>query len=216
MPLVSIVGYTNAGKSTLLNALTGAGVLTEDKLFATLDTRSRRIKFPEEREVIITDTVGFIRDLPRDLFAAFRATFEEAADADLLLHVVDAADPARDHHIETTEALLAELDLGEIPRILVFNKIDLVDGLVARRLVFGQRDTAAVSATDRESTRHLLDMIASRLHDRWTQAATVPTFAAEDDEIGEERPFDEATAAELTTLEQMLGPGKGKRATARA
>ena len=215
VPLVSIVGYTNAGKSTLLNALTGAGVLVEDKLFATLDTRSRRLKFPQEREVVLTDTVGFIRDLPKDLFAAFRATFEEAADADLLLHVVDASDPARDQHIETTEALLAELELGAIPRILVFNKIDLVDPLLARRLTLGLRDAAAVSATDRESTRHLLDMIAERLHDRWTQAATVPTFVDVED-AGEETPFDAATAAELTTLEQMLGPRKSRRATVRA
>ena len=110
MPVVSIVGYTNAGKSTLLNTLTDADVLAEDKLFATLDTRSRRLRFPEEREVVITDTVGFIRDLPKDLFAAFRATFEEAADADLLLHVVDAADPAqrqahRDHRDAARRAL---------------------------------------------------------------------------------------------------------------
>ena len=98
VPIVSIVGYTNAGKSTLLNALTDSSVLAEDKLFATLDTRSRRIRFPREREVIITDTVGFIRDLPKELFAAFRATFEEAQDADLLLHVVDASDPALGEH----------------------------------------------------------------------------------------------------------------------
>ena len=95
---MAIVGYTNAGKSTLLNTLTGADVLAEDKLFATLDTRSRTLRCGwagwGEREVVITDTVGFIRDLPKDLFAAFRATFEEAADADLLLHVVDASDPA--------------------------------------------------------------------------------------------------------------------------
>src|SRR6185436_13464019 len=126
VPVVSIVGYTNAGKSTLLNTLTHSDVLAEDKLFATLDTRSRRLRFPEEREVVITDTVGFIRDLPKDLFAAFRATFEETADADLLLHVVDAADPAKDQHVETTEKLLAELSLLDIPRLLVFNKIDLV------------------------------------------------------------------------------------------
>jgi GTP-binding protein HflX len=217
VPVVSIVGYTNAGKSTLLNALTGAGVLAEDKLFATLDTRSRRLRFPEEREVVITDTVGFIRDLPKDLFAAFRATFEEAADADLLLHVVDAGDPSRDQHIETTETLLAELGLDAIPRILVFNKIDLVDGLQARRLVLGRRDVAAVAATDRESTRKLLAMIAGRLEGRWTQAATVPSFAVEsDDEAGEEGVFDAAAAAELTTLEQMIGPRKGKRAAAQA
>src|SRR6185369_11419216 len=126
VPVVAIVGYTNAGKSTLLNTLTSAGVLAEDKLFATLDTRSRRLRFPEEREVVITDTVGFIRDLPKDLFAAFRATFEEAADADLLLHIVDASNAARQKHIETTEKLLAELELDKIPRLLVYNKTDLV------------------------------------------------------------------------------------------
>src|SRR5205823_4248179 len=105
VPVIAIVGYTNAGKSTLLNTLTGASVLAENKLFATLDTRSRHLKVGwagyGEREVVLTDTVGFIRDLPKDLFAAFRATFEEVADADLILHIVDARDPAKDDHIET-------------------------------------------------------------------------------------------------------------------
>jgi GTP-binding protein HflX len=104
VPIIAIVGYTNAGKSTLLNTLTDADVLAEDKLFATLDTRSRRLRFPREREVVITDTVGFIRDLPKELFAAFRATFEEAQDADLLLHVLDTADPNVEQHIATTES----------------------------------------------------------------------------------------------------------------
>ena len=127
MPTVAIVGYTNAGKSTLLNTLTGADVLAEDKLFATLDTRSRTLRVGwagyGDREVVLTDTVGFIRDLPKDLFAAFRATFEEAADADLLLHVVDASDPAqRAITSRTTEKLLEELDLAALPRLLVFNK----------------------------------------------------------------------------------------------
>jgi GTP-binding protein HflX len=178
VPIVSIVGYTNAGKSTLLNALTGAGVLAEDKLFATLDTRSRRLRFPEEREVIITDTVGFIRGLPKDLFAAFRATFEEAADADLILHVIDASDPARDQHIETTEALLTELGLIRIPRLIVFNKVDQVDADERRRLSRGRDGVVLVSATQRETTRALLDAIAERLQDRWAQAATVPNYAS--------------------------------------
>jgi len=126
-PTVAIVGYTNAGKSTLLNALTGSDVLVEDKLFATLDTRSRASRLPSGRDVIVTDTVGFIRELPKDLFAAFRATFDETQDADLLLHVIDASDPCRSEHIETTEKLLVDLDLERIPRILVYNKCDKLD-----------------------------------------------------------------------------------------
>jgi GTP-binding protein HflX len=123
-PTVAIVGYTNAGKSTLLNALTGSDVLAEDKLFATLDTRSRTMRLQSGRDVIVTDTVGFIRDLPKDLFAAFRATFDETQDADLLLHVIDASDPCRSEHIDTTEKLLVDLGLERVPRILVFNKCD--------------------------------------------------------------------------------------------
>ncbi len=145
--VAALVGYTNAGKSTLLNSLTGAGVLAEDKLFATLDPRSRKLWLepestdgdgdgvvPRGREVVITDTVGFIRDLPKDLVAAFRATFEEAADADLILHVVDASDPRFEDHIETTEALLAELELASIPRLMVFNKSDAAPPGVAMAL----------------------------------------------------------------------------------
>ena len=123
-PTVAILGYTNAGKSTLLNTLTGSNVVAEDKLFATLDTRSRALRLPSGRDVIMTDTVGFIRDLPKDLFAAFRATFDETQDADLLLHVVDASDPCRSEHVDTTEKLLVDLGLERVPRILVFNKCD--------------------------------------------------------------------------------------------
>jgi GTP-binding protein HflX len=127
IPTVAIVGYTNAGKSTLLNALTGSDVIAEDKLFATLDTRSRALRLPSGRDAIVTDTVGFIRDLPKDLFAAFRATFDETQDADLLLHVIDASDPCRSEHVEATEKLLVELGLERIPRILVFNKCDRLE-----------------------------------------------------------------------------------------
>ena len=126
-PTVAIVGYTNAGKSTLINALTGSDVIVEDKLFATLDTRSRALRLPSGRDVIVTDTVGFIRDLPKDLFAAFRATFDETQDADLLLHVIDASDPCRAEHVETTEKLLVDLGLERVPRILVFNKCDRLE-----------------------------------------------------------------------------------------
>jgi GTP-binding protein HflX len=124
LPVVSIVGYTNAGKSTLLNRLTHSEVLEEDKHFATLDPTTRRLRFPQDREVIITDTVGFIRDLPKDLVAAFRATLEELEEADLLLHVVDVADPERDDHIAAVEKILGSLGVQATPRILVFNKAD--------------------------------------------------------------------------------------------
>jgi GTP-binding protein HflX len=122
LPVVAIVGYTNAGKSTLLNSLTGSEVLVEDKLFATLDPTTRRLRFPRERELILADTVGFIRDLPKDLAQAFHATLEELDDADLLLHVVDAADPNRDAHIVAVERILGDLNLAETPRLLVYNK----------------------------------------------------------------------------------------------
>jgi GTP-binding protein HflX len=132
VPSVAIVGYTNAGKSTLLNTLTGAHVLAEDKLFATLDTRTRTLFLADVESgtgesLVMTDTVGFIRRLPKDLFAAFRATFEEAADADLLLHVLDASDDAIDVHVATTEELLVELELDAIPRWIVLNKADRCD-----------------------------------------------------------------------------------------
>ncbi|MBK8171778.1 MAG: GTPase HflX [Sandaracinaceae bacterium] len=162
VPIVAIVGYTNAGKSTLLNALTESDVLVEDKLFATLDTRSRRIRFPEEREVIVTDTVGFIRDLPKDLFAAFRATFEEAQDADLLVHVIDVSDEQRDEHTATTEKLLTELDLGQVPRLLVFNKVDAFDPMLGKAFAHA-RGGIAVSAIDPSTLRPLLKRMGDML-----------------------------------------------------
>jgi GTP-binding protein HflX len=126
VPIVSIIGYTNAGKSTLLNSLTLSSTIVEDKMFATLDTASRRLRFPREREIIITDTVGFIRDLPRDLFAAFKATLEELEDADLLIHLVDIASPRYEQHISSVESILKDLKLDGKPRLLVFNKLDKV------------------------------------------------------------------------------------------
>ena len=158
-PTVAIVGYTNAGKSTLLNALTGSDVIVEDKLFATLDTRSRSLRLPSGRDVIVTDTVGFIRDLPKDLFAAFRATFDETQDADLLLHVVDASDPARSEHVETTEKLLVDLALERIPRIIVFNKCDRLDAPDATLASRG----VPISALDPSSLGPLKQAIDARL-----------------------------------------------------
>jgi GTP-binding protein HflX len=156
MPIVSIVGYTNAGKSTLLNALTQGDVLVEDKLFATLDPTSRRLRFPSEREIIMTDTVGFIRDLPKDLVAAFRATLEELEEADLLLHVVDAADPAREGHIRAVERILEELKLNEKQRLIVFNKCDKLTAEQVIELAAEREQSIAVSAKDVRTTKPLL------------------------------------------------------------
>ncbi len=127
VPIVSIVGYTNCGKSTLLNSLTNSHVFVESQHFATLDPTSRRLRFPRDFEVIITDTVGFIKDLPQDLLDAFAATLEELQDADLLLHVIDASDPRVDEHIETVHRVLTQLELYKKPTIKVFNKMDLAD-----------------------------------------------------------------------------------------
>jgi GTP-binding protein HflX len=155
LPVISIVGYTNVGKSTLLNALTRSEVLVEDKLFATLDPTSRRLRFPREHEVIITDTVGFIRDLPKDLVAAFRATLEELEDASLLLHVVDASDPSRDQQIAAVEAILESLDLLRTPRLLVWNKVDRIPKIMERALI-ARRGGVAVSALERRGFDTLL------------------------------------------------------------
>ncbi len=126
LPVVALVGYTNAGKSTLFNALTGSGVYAADQLFATLDPTLRRLDGLDCGPVLLADTVGFIRDLPHDLVAAFRSTLAEARDADLLLHVVDASDPERDERIADVEAVLAEIGAADLPQVLVYNKIDLL------------------------------------------------------------------------------------------
>jgi GTP-binding protein HflX len=163
LPIVSIVGYTNAGKSTLLNTLTRGDVLVEDKLFATLDPTSRRLRFPDEREIIVTDTVGFIRDLPKDLVAAFRATLEELDEADLMLHVVDGADAAREAQIHAVEKILDELKLSEKPRLLVFNKIDKLAEDQLRELQREHPDATFISAKDEGTTHPLLDAMKHAL-----------------------------------------------------
>jgi GTP-binding protein HflX len=165
LPVVAIVGYTNAGKSTLLNTLTRSDVLAEDRLFATLDPTTRRLRLPKEREIIVADTVGFIRDLPRDLARAFRATLEELDEADLLLHVVDAADPAREQQIGAVEAILSDLGLAETRRILVMNKVDLLSEEDRARLAHADGDllVVAISARDGASTGALLEAVEAAL-----------------------------------------------------
>lgn len=162
LPILSIVGYTNAGKSTLLNALTHSDVLTDDLLFATLDTTSRRLRFPHEREVIITDTVGFIRELPEDLMGAFAPTLDELRDAHLLLHLVDVSNPQFEQQIETVKKLLTRLTLDSIPRLTVFNKEDLVDPRMVKDIC--QRyEAVAVSAIHPETLPKLLAVVEDRL-----------------------------------------------------
>ncbi|HXT50009.1 MAG TPA: GTPase HflX [Thermoanaerobaculia bacterium] len=165
LPVLSIIGYTNAGKSTLLNALTNSEVEARNELFVTLDPTSRRLRFPREGEVVITDTVGFIADLPKDLVTAFRATLEELADADLLLHVVDAADPELERKIAAVEALLTDLELAEIPRLMVLNKADLLEAETAEGLA-ERFDGVALSAQKREGLDRLIRAAEERLHRR--------------------------------------------------
>ncbi len=145
LPTISIVGYTNAGKSTLLNTLTQSAVFVQDKLFATLDPSSRRLRFPEDREVIITDTVGFIRDLPKDLMEAFAATLEELDDADLLVHLVDISNPRYEEQMAAVGRILEKLELERKPTLLVFNKADLVDPFILEEQV-RRHGAVAISA----------------------------------------------------------------------
>ncbi len=162
LPIVSIIGYTNAGKSTLLNNLTKSSTAVQDKMFATLDTASRRLRFPRERDVIITDTVGFIRDLPKDLFTAFRATLEELEDADLLLHVVDISNPRFEQHIRSVEKILSDLGLSQKPQLLIFNKEDLEDREEVQSIC--QRHNAvSLSALRPETFHRLLKTLENRL-----------------------------------------------------
>jgi GTP-binding protein HflX len=162
MPVVSIVGYTNAGKSTLLNALTNSQVAAEQRMFATLDPTSRRLRLPHDQEIIINDTVGFIRDLPKDLLAAFKATLEEMEQSDLLIHLVDASSPQLENQIASVNRILGELQLDAVPRLLVFNKIDLVgpEELENRRRVY---NAIPVSAIDRSTLGALVNEISQRL-----------------------------------------------------
>ena len=163
LPVLSIIGYTNAGKSTLLNALTKSDIDTADQMFVTLDPTSRRLRFPRQGEVIITDTVGFIRDLPPDLVTAFRATLEELADADVLLHVVDASDPNLERKMDAVSRVLADLELGAIPRLVVMNKSDRVPHALLASLCL-RHEAVAVSALMREGLDQLMTSAEALIH----------------------------------------------------
>ena len=159
LPVLSLVGYTNAGKSTLLNSLTNSDIYAQDQLFATLDPTSRRLRFPMDREVIITDTVGFIRDLPDTLMQAFMATLEELQEADLLVHVVDGSNPEHQEQKGVVEAILRQLDLADIPCLTVYNKMDLLEEVPKE---MAREDVIALSALQPE-TLHPFLVMAERI-----------------------------------------------------
>ena len=166
IPVVSLVGYTNVGKSTLLNRLTKSEVLVEDKMFATLDPTSRRLRFPREREIILTDTVGFIRDLPADLRRAFMATFDELRDADLIVHVADSSHPQCELMIERVTEILREMELDRIPTLLLFNKSDRLDAGTRETLSLRHPEGVFVSAMDPATLRPLEEILQRRLFER--------------------------------------------------
>ena len=163
VPSVAIVGYTNAGKSSLLNRITGAGVLVENALFATLDPTTRRSQTDDGRVFTLTDTVGFVRHLPHDLVEAFRSTLEESVDADLLLHVVDASDPAPQGQIDAVRTVLSEIGASAVPEQLVFNKADRADATTLMMLRANYPDAVVTSARTGSGIDELCDVIAERL-----------------------------------------------------
>ena len=167
IPTVALVGYTNAGKSTLFNALTDAGVYVEDQLFATLDPTVRRLDLPEGKHVVLADTVGFVRDLPHELIAAFRSTLQEAREADLILHLIDASDSNRWQRVRQVNSVLKQLDADQVPQIRVYNKIDKLDRqprMSSNRE--GEGRAVWISATTGDGLSLLKEAIARRLQQK--------------------------------------------------
>ena len=162
-PLIALVGYTNAGKSTLLNLLTKSNNEVADKLFATLDSTLRKTELPDGRQIIVTDTVGFIRNLPHQLIASFRATLEEIKKADLILHVVDSSDPQAEKHIEVTNNVLKDMNIENIDKLLVFNKIDKCNKEELKSLELQYPEHISISALSIEGKNKLLDNVRQKL-----------------------------------------------------
>ncbi|MBR6625178.1 MAG: GTPase HflX [Mailhella sp.] len=187
LPLAALVGYTNAGKSTLLNTLTKADVLSENKLFATLDPTTRRLRFPKERELVLADTVGFIRSLPKELTEAFRATLEELEAADLLIHVVDASHPERDQQMESVERILAEMELQSVPRITLMNKWDAVPAGERVSLLLDRPDAIPVSALTGSGLEKAAAVIERMMFDEGVWQRKDPQSWEEYEKAGKEK-----------------------------
>ncbi|HEX2258512.1 MAG TPA: GTPase HflX [Actinomycetota bacterium] len=164
IPQISLVGYTNAGKSTLLNALTGAGVLVEDRLFSTLDPTSRRLELPDGRTAVLTDTVGFVRKLPHQLVEAFRSTLEQTTNSDLLLHVIDASQSDQQARVSAVDQVLADIGASEVPRVLALHKSDLIPPNGRERLISLFPDGVFISSLTGEGLDELLEAVAARLN----------------------------------------------------
>ena len=230
VPRVALVGYTNAGKSTLFNALTGAVAYAADQLFATLDPTVRRLSGLDCGALTLADTVGFIRDLPHDLVAAFRSTLAEAREADLLLHVVDASDPDCDLRIEQVQSVLQEIDAGDIPQLLVFNKIDQLEGFAARldHDADGAAQRVWLSARSGEGLELLRDALSARFSEqrihRWVRlsslAGRLRARLFEAGAVRTERSDDQGWQLELDLprrqAEQLCATGGGEEAQLRA
>lgn len=187
LPLAALVGYTNAGKSTLLNTLTKAEVLSENKLFATLDPTTRRLRFPKERELVLADTVGFIRSLPKELTEAFRATLEELEAADLLIHVVDASHPERDQQIESVERILGEMELQNVPRVTLMNKWDNVPAGERVNLLLDRPEAIPVSALTGAGLEKATAVIERMMFDEGVWQRRDPQTWEEFEKAGKER-----------------------------